>query len=237
MKKIAIMQPYFMPYLGYISLIKHTDEFIIFDTPQFMRHGWIERNRILKQDTGWMYIKVPLVKSPRETPINKMLIDNSQDWKSKIKSQLQIYKKSAPFYEPVMSMVDKLFEQDYTSIAELNMKSLQAICDYLGIEHHIHMFSEMNLDIVQPTAPDEWALNISLALKDIDEYWNPPGGIEFFDRKKYEDQDIKLVFQKPILSEYNQRRDIFEPGLSIVDVMMFNSPEEINQMLDNYETE
>ena len=62
MKKVAIMQPYFFPYLGYFSLIKHTDEFILFDPVQFIRHGWIERNRILKPENGWQYISVPLEK-------------------------------------------------------------------------------------------------------------------------------------------------------------------------------
>jgi hypothetical protein len=92
----------------------------------------------------------------------------------------------------------------------------------------------MNLNIQQPKAPDEWALYISLAMGDVDEYWNPPGGMEFFDKSKYDKAGIKLVFQKPVLKEYNQRRQPFEPGLSIIDVMMFNSPEDINTMLDEY---
>ena len=67
--KLGIMQPYFAPYLGYISLIKHTDEFILFDTVQFIRHGWIERNRILKPGGGWQYIAIPLVKHSQKTLI------------------------------------------------------------------------------------------------------------------------------------------------------------------------
>ncbi len=93
--KVAIMQPYFMPYIGYISLIKHSDVFILFDPVQFIRHGWIERNRILKQNEGWLYIQVPLLKSGRDTLIQDCLIDNSKDWKNKILSQLQIYKKKS----------------------------------------------------------------------------------------------------------------------------------------------
>jgi len=93
----------------------------------------------------------------------------------------------------------------------------------------------MNIDIEPANAPDEWALNICKALGNVDEYWNPPGGQSFFDRKKYENAGINLKFHSAILTDYDQKRNVFEPGLSILDVMMFNSIEEINKMLDNYE--
>ena len=97
--KLAIMQPYFMPYIGYISLIKNTDQFILFDTVQFIRHGWIERNRILKPNEGWQYIQVPLIKdNGRDTVIKNVRINNAENWKSKIIAQLQHYKKKAPNY-------------------------------------------------------------------------------------------------------------------------------------------
>ena len=90
--------------------------------------------------------------------------------------------------------------------------------------------------IEEAKAPDEWALNICKSLG-YQEYWNPPGGQSFFDSTKYQKAGIKLVFQQPKLEFYSQRRgaENFEPGLSIIDVMMFNSPEQINQMLDKYE--
>lgn len=236
MSKIAIMQPYFMPYLGYFSLIKHTDSFILFDTAQFIRHGWIERNRILKQNDGWLYIKVPIIRDSRDTLIQDILIDNDQNWQDKILAQLQPYKKIAPYYNQTIDVVNRIFSNHYKSITDLNKAALEYICDYLEIDHSITVFSEMDLDIQPAEAPDEWALNICRALGGIDEYWNPPGGQSFFDRSKYENHGIKLVFQNPILSEYNQKRDVFEAGLSIIDIIMFNSVEEINKMLDNYET-
>lgn len=235
MKKVAIMQPYFMPYIGYISLIKHTDQFILFDPVQFIRHGWIERNRILKQNEGWLYIKVPLVKESRDTLIQNVQIDNSQDWKSKTIAQLQPYKKIAPQYRNVMPLIEEIFKDEYDSIVQLNKRSLEVICEYLGIDCSVRIFSEMNLTIDPVSAPDEWALNICKAMGDVDEYWNPPGGQEFFDKSKYDEAGIKLVFQKPILESYDQKREPFEPGLSIIDVLMFNSVEDVNRMLDNYE--
>lgn len=229
------MQPYFFPYIGYFSLIKRTDEFILFDTPQFIRHGWIERNRVLKQNEGWLYIKVPLKKHGQHTPIKNLLINDSQDWQDKILAQLVTYKKIAPFYDKVDELVREVFASDNKDIVSLNKAALETVCSYLGINNFIKVFSEMNLEVDSPTAADEWALNICKSLGDVEEYWNPPGGEEFFDRAKYEKAGIKLVFQKPKLEMYDQKRKPFELGLSIIDVMMFNSPNAINEMLDNYE--
>lgn len=230
------MQPYFFPYIGYISLIKHTDQFILLDTVQFIRHGWIERNRISGHDSGWNYIRVPIIrKHGRETMIKDVLIDNNQNWKSKIIAQIQHYKRQAPYYYVVLKMLNELFDNDYNTITDLNKASLTMVCDYLAVNHQISVFSEMNLEIEKPGAPDEWALNICKAIGNVSEYWNPPGGISFFDNTKYSNEGIILKFHKIHLSAYNQKRQGFEPGLSIIDIMMFNSADEIGTMLNNFE--
>ena len=224
-----------MPYIGYISLIKHTDQFILFDTVQFIRHGWIERNRILKPNEGWQYIQVPLIKdNGRDTIIKDVKINNSENWKSRIIAQLQHYKKKAPYYYKVIGLLNDIFSSDYEDIVTLNKVSLEKTCRYLGIDSDIKVFSDMNLDIEPATAPDEWALNICKAIDGADEYWNPIGGLSFFDRAKYENAGVKIYFQEMKLLEYDQKRADFEPGLSIIDVLMFNSVECIGKMLDNY---
>ena len=93
----------------------------------------------------------------------------------------------------------------------------------------------MKLEIDTPKAPDEWALNICKALGDVSEYWNQPGGVSFFDKSKYDNANIDLRFIHVKIEEYDQGRPEFEAGLSIIDVLMFNSPEKINEMLNNYE--
>jgi len=233
--KLAIMQPYFFPYLGYFSLIKNTDKFILLDSVQFIYHGWVERNRILKQNNGWLYIKVPLIRHSQKTLIKDIKIDNGQNWKQKIFSQLHHYKKISPFYFKVMKIVEKIFEKDYNDIVSLNKETIIVICKYLDIDREIPIFSKMNLSIEIPKAADEWALNICNSLSNISEYWNPPGGQSFFDISKYEKAGIKLKFHKIILNPYEQKREIFEPGLSIIDALMFNSPEKVNRILEQYE--
>lgn len=233
--KIGIMQPYFFPYLGYFSLIKHTDRFILFDTVQFIRHGWIERNRILNPNGDWQYIKVPLVKFSQSTIIKDIQINNNFGWREKIFAQLQHYKKKAPNYTIVIELLEDIFSADYFDIVSLDLNSLIKVADYLGINTSIEVFSSMGLAIEKVNAPDEWALNICKALGNVEEYWNPPGGASFFDRVKYENAGINLKFHSIKLTEYIQRQSIFIPGLSIIDVMMFNSINDINEMLDNYE--
>jgi hypothetical protein len=233
--KVAIMQPYFFPYIGYFSLIKHTDSFILFDTVQFIRHGWIERNRILKQNEGWLYIKVPLLNKHREDLIKDVVIDNTLDWKNKIFAQLVPYKKTAPNYFIVIDIINNIFEKDYESIVDLNLAVIKNVCSYLKIDTDINVFSKMDLVIEEPKAPDEWALNICKSLGNVTEYWNPPGGQSFFDMEKYDNSNIELKFQSVHLTPYNQKRDGFENGLSIIDVMMYKSSEEINLMLDEFD--
>lgn len=233
--RLGIMQPYFFPYIGYFSLIKHTDLFILFDPVQFIRHGWIERNRILKPNEGWQYIQVPLEKHSRDTLIQDIKINNSTDWGNKILAQLQHYKKKAPYYFATIKVLNEIFAQEYEDIVTFNYHSLKKICEYIGIETDINIFSKMNLEIEPASAPDEWALNICKAISGSDEYWNPIGGTSFFDREKYVKNNIDLKFQQMNIQEYDQKQNPFEAGLSIIDIMMFNSPEEINKMLDNYE--
>jgi hypothetical protein len=233
--RLAIMQPYFFPYLGYFTLIKHSDLFIVFDTVQFIRHGWIDRNRILKPQEGWQYIKVPIRKYSRSTLINNIEIKNDLKWKEKIIAQLSHYKKKAPYFNRVIELISEIFSNNYNSIGELNLASLSHVCNYLEIDTPIQLLSRMELNIREADAPDEWALNICKAIDGTTEYWNPPGGIGFFDTEKYKNHSLKLRFCQTSLTQYNQFRQNFEAGLSIIDVMMFNSPKEIYKMLDDFQ--
>jgi hypothetical protein len=226
------MQPYFFPYVGYYSLIKHSKKFIIFDTVQFIRHGWIDRNRILKPNEGWQYIQVPLNKSSRESLIKDIEIRNSDPWKEKIKAQLQHYKKRSPYFTQCMDVVDSCLSLQTDSLVELNEHILKLTCQYLAIEFNCEIFSKMDLKIDEVNGPDEWALNISTALH-ASSYINPPGGQEFFNREKYVNKNIELIFLGNNITPYSQRRPIFEGGLSVIDILMFNDVSKINEMIDD----
>lgn len=229
--KLAIMQPYFMPYLGYFALIKHTDQWVVFDTPQFPRHGWVERNRILKPENGWQYVKIPLIKFGRNTAIKDVVINNHNDYQRRILAQLEHYKKKAPYYYSVIDVMSETLKYKTNSIVDLNIHALKIVCEYIGIDFYYTVFSEFKERIPPINNPDEWALEISKYLK-ADAYFNLPGGREFFNKHKFIDYGIDLKFLDIELNTYDQKRDSFKSALSIIDVMMFNSPNQIKSMLD-----
>lgn len=120
------------------------------------------------------------------------------------------------------------------SIVDINKSCILNVCDYLGMTINLAVFTQMNIVIPEVKAPDEWALYTCKALG-FDEYINPPGGVEIYDINKYKAQNISIKFLKCNLPFYSQRRgpENFENGLSIIDVMMFNSPQQIMGMLDD----
>jgi WbqC-like protein family len=103
--KLALMQPYFFPYIGYFELIYRVDQWIVFDIAQYIKLGWVNRNRILHPVNGWQYIIVPCRKHNYQVAINDIQIVEDNRWRSKIFGQIQHYSKKAPFFKPVTNIV------------------------------------------------------------------------------------------------------------------------------------
>lgn len=120
--KIGIMQPYFLSYLGYYSLIRQVDRYLVFDTAQYIYHGWINRNRILKPGgADWQYIQVPVKKHARTDAIKDVLIDNEKPWRERILGQIAHYKKRAPFYRKIVEWLKETWNGNFVSIADLDI--------------------------------------------------------------------------------------------------------------------
>jgi hypothetical protein len=232
---VAIMQPYFFPYLGYFSLIKHTDFWIAFDSVQYIRRGWMNRNRILapeKPNGGWQYISVPIRKAQRETLIKDIKINNDIPWQEIILRQLQHYKKKAPYFYQVMELLTDAFSESFDDISHLNTHLLLSVCDYLSIAFDFEIYSEMDFPDMNISHPGDWALGISKHLY-VSRYINPPGGQGIFSKDEWKSSNIQLRFLSSNLPHYSQRRKESIMGLSIIDVMMFNSQSDISTMLDD----
>lgn len=234
--RVGIMQPYFFPYIGHFQLISHVDKWIVFDDVQYIRHGWINRNRILHPTNGWQYITVPLLKQGHKELIKNTKINNNIDWKVKIINQLAHYKNIAPYYDKTIKLIQEALNVETNHITILNVNILKVICSYLEIPFNYQISSDMNFDYSNVKESDDWALEISMQLG-ADEYVNPIGGKELFDQEKYDSQGIKLSFLSSNSDElkYKQGKKPFEPALSIIDVFMFCSQNEIKKMLNSYE--
>jgi hypothetical protein len=234
--KLAIMQPYFFPYIGYFSLMAYADEFILFDTVQYDRKGWMNRNRVLKPKEGWQYIRAGVVKPSFRAKIKDVEIWPENEWKDTLLRQLEHYKDRAPHYETTVALIEAGLSKPVTSLTELNKNTLSVVRDYLDITCPINIFSEMDLNLTGATHPGQWALRISEAVG-TDEYVNPPGGKDIFDPEDFKNAGIKLTFLKNELTEYNQYRVNFENGLSIIDILMFCDVDAIKNMLCDFSIE
>lgn len=232
--RLALMQPYFFPYIGYFSIVQQVDKYVVLDTVQYIEHGWMDRNRVLKPDNGWQYIHLPTKKHSSTAGISEVEINNSIKWKTKILGQLQHYKKKAPHYKQTVELLSRLFEEEYSTVCQFNVALLKEICIYLQIGTPIELLSAGGIHYEKSQEADEWGLNVCKAVSGVTEYWNAPGGKSFFNQEKYEKAGIKLCFQKMDLKEYPQKGNPFEAGLSIIDVMMFNSVQEIQDAMNQY---
>jgi hypothetical protein len=230
--KIAVMQPYFMPYIGYFQLINAVDKFIIYDDVNYIKQGWINRNNILLNGKSHLF-SIPLkdassFKKINEIEINEVLFIK---WKEKFFKTLELAYKKAPNYDIVISILKKSFD-NYNKINDLIYLSLVEICNYLGITTKIEKTSEIyhNTELSR----EERLIDICKKENAVT-YINPIGGQELYTKDYFNKHDISLLFLKTGKIEYLQFDHDFVPWLSIIDILMFNSTEEISFMLNQYE--
>lgn len=232
--KLVLMQPYFFPYIGYFTLIKYADVFVVFDTAQYIRRGWINRNRILGPCGEPVYINVSTIKSPQNTMIKSIKLSESAEWKQTILKNLEVYKKIAPYYDEVLNLLSNCLDYTTDSLAEFNTNALIQVCEFLGIDHNIKWLSDLNIEFKEIQKPDDWGLQLS-EFYGANMYINAPGGQGIYSKEKYSQHGIELAFYTSQLLPYDQKQGSFHKGLSILDVLMFNSKNDVNKMIDAYE--
>ncbi|MGV8844144.1 MAG: WbqC family protein [Pseudomonas sp.] len=220
---LGIMQPYFFPYLGYFQLIAAVERGVIFDTAQYTRKSWMNRNRILDGKGGWQYINVP-VSTTLGTSIHATTVINHSVALRRILGQLEHYRGKAPFYQKVCELVRCAFASVTSNgIGDLNTQSLKAVCDYLGLAFSWTPHSAMNLQLPPIKHPGQWALEISSQLG-ARQYINSPGGREIFVASEWQERGIELSFLDLSPFVYcTEPYDLIE-NLSILDVLMWSEP-------------
>jgi hypothetical protein len=228
--KIAIMQPYFFPYIGYFQLINAVEKFVFLDDVHFINRGWINRNRILVNGKANMFT-VPLQAASQNKLINEINIV-AENWQEKILKTMELAYKKAPQFAAVYSLVQEVFLSPVGDIATLARKSIMAVCCFLGIPTvFIESASLFNNQYLKAS---DRIVDISRQL-DGTSYYNLIGGEGLYDRKIFSDNSIQLHFVKTGTMMYSQYGSDFVPALSIIDVLMFNSKNQIQEMLLRYE--
>lgn len=229
--KVAIMQPYFFPYIGYFQLIQAVDVFVIYDDVNFINKGWINRNNILVNGKGFLF-SIPLQEASQNKVINQINIEGNSNWKKSLLKTITLSYKKAPFFAEVFPIIEKIIEQKETNTAKFITYSLREICNFLRIETSIVISSviEKNNNL----KGQDKIIEICKKLKATN-YINAVGGVALYDKDVFLKDDISLIFIKSNPIIYSQFKNEFIPWLSIIDVMMFNSVEEIKNMLNKFE--
>lgn len=230
---VGCMQPYFFPYLGYFDLINRCDQWVVFDTAQYMRRHWVNRNRILHPTSGWQYITVPVDRQTHSSAIAQVRIRDKTEARRRIVGQLAHYRwKRAPFFEPIVSLVQRSFDDSPGDrLAELAVTGLGLVCRYLGIAFKPIWLSRAGLALPSIDRPGQWALEISAALGATD-YINASGGRALFQPEDFRARGIRLHFAKPVTFTYPTAATPFIDNLSIIDVLMWMPPQGVKHHLD-----
>jgi len=218
--KVAIMQPYFLPYLGYLQLIKSVDTFVVYDTIQYTKKGWINRNRYLLNNQPVIF-SIPIKKDSDYLNINqRVLADNYLDYNTKTLRKLEQSYKKAPNFKEVFPMISDMFLFDKSdNFFDFIFNSIQLLTEYLEINTKIIKSTQVSGDDTSLKSKDR-VINICKKLK-ASEYINPIGGVDLYDKKFFQSNGLILNFHKINKIEYNQFSDTHIPYLSILDVMMF----------------
>ena len=227
--KLAIMQPYLFPYLGYFQLIHAVDVFVVFDDVNYINRGWINRNNILAKGEAQLFT-MELKQASQNKLINEIGVGGGNE---KLIRTIQLSYSKAPYFQQAFSIIEDILNQKEMNLAQFLDYQLRAICAYFGLSPLWKTSSQLRKD--KDLREQEKILAICEELE-AKHYINLPGGKDLYDQKTFEARGIELSFiqSKPIT--YLQFNSEFIPQLSIIDVMMFNSPDAIkDKILNSYE--
>ena len=232
--KLSIMQPYFLPYLGYWQLIASSDTFVIYDDVNFIKGGWINRNRYLYQGQP-KYFNITMSGASPNKKINEvgLMKDPRYNPGKKLLSTFQMAYQKAPMYRQILPLLEEVLLYETDMLAPYLEHSIRSICQYLELPARILISSQIKEKDCSLTGKDK-VINICQCLG-ADTYINASGGRELYHQTDFQNAGIQLYFIEMEPIEYPQFGDPFVPGLSIVDVLMFNEREQVQEMLKKYQ--
>lgn len=230
--KTGIMQPYFLPYLGYLQLIAAVDRFVIYDTIKYTKKGWINRNQMLVNGAASVF-SVPLRNAPDHLDVrDRQLADTFRP--DKLCAQIEAAYRKAPEFGQVMPLMRDMLHHPAPNLFDFVAHALRLCCTHLGIETPILISSEVEGG---PPRLSGVARVIDICHRvGTKVYVNPPGGRALYAAADFQNDGLDLKFLQPRLPAYPQFGADFVASLSILDVMMFNSADSIRStMLEAYD--
>lgn len=229
--RVGIMQPYFFPYIGYFQLINAVDLFVVYDNIQYTKKGWINRNRMLQNGKDVLF-SIPLKKDSDYLDVREREL--SADFnRQKLLSQIKGAYQRAPYFAQTFSLIEDVMKFEDSNLFNFLLNSIVRTCEYMGISTEIKKSSDIVMDHSLKNQDRVIAL---CRVSGANTYVNAIGGIELYSKEAFLEKGIGLKFMQPKPFEYAQFGKEFLPWLSIIDVLMFNSADEIRACITtNYE--
>jgi WbqC-like protein family len=217
--RLAIMQPYFLPYIGYFQLMSAVDKLLLLDDVTFINGGWINRNRIAVNGAPH-WLTLPLAQASQNRLISEIAIVDDASWKRKTLRTVELNYGSAPFAPHILPLFSDLLKEAQGSLTTFLSHQLRRLADYIGIPIQIEQTSaRYPKDSV--TGPGR-ILDICVR-EGASTYVNLPGGRSLYDAEGFAAAGIELLFLDPNFSGFTLRYSGEEgPCLSILDLLMFN---------------
>lgn len=231
MSRLAIMQPYLFPYIGYFQLLNAVDQFIFYDDVNFIKQGWINRNKILLNGNEFIFT-VPLKNASSFRLIKDIEVSerNFNNWKKSFFKTLQTAYKKAPYFEAIFPILIEVFNSS-NYISTLAINSIISCASYIGIGKPNFISSDLCID--SNFSGKERVINICLQTKSS-AYINAEGGVDLYNKSDFKNAGIELNFLKSNPIVYNQNQDKFISHLSIIDVLMYVKKSDISDLINAY---
>ena len=225
---LAGNQPYFLPYLGWWQLLKAADIFLIADDYNFIKSGWIARNRILVEGKPH-YFRIEIKRGGSNRLINRLEL-LPVNVKKKLKTLEFAYRK-APFFKNGYTLAERILAYPESNLSLFLENSIREVCSYLGITTPLERTSDLEGNALFKC---EGRIYDACRRLGADTYINAIGGTSLYHKDDFARHGITLKFLKSGLPEYPQFKKPFVERLSILDAIMFNSPDALQEMLDDY---
>lgn len=229
--KVAVMQPYFFPYLGYWQMFNAVDKFVLLDDVNFIMRGYINRNSILVNGQPHKF-SIPLEKPSQNKLINETKLNFAEKDKENFLKTIQLAYKKAPYFNVFYPVLEDIIKNPETDLTKFLKYSFEKVKEYLGLNTDILLSSELEKD--NSLKAQDRIIEINKVLGS-DIYINAIGGQALYNREDFDKVGIKLYFIKMNPCEYKQYKNEFCPNLSMIDVLMFNPKDEIIKFLNDYE--
>lgn len=224
------MQPYFLPYLGYWQLLAAVDRFVVYDNIEYTKKGWINRNRFLRNGADAPFT-LPLKKGSDFLDIRERSLADDFNPASLLNPFREAYRK-APFFDAVFPLIESIVTAAPRNLFEYLLNSLVMTAAYLEITTPIIVSSTVPIDHGLKAGDKVLAMCGALG---ADRYLNTIGGQALYAADTFASAGVELKFIQARPVTYAQFGEPFVPALSIVDVMMFNSPDAVRRMLGEYD--